>query len=91
MKSLQLLLVVSVGVILVSGRAVENEGKRLIKTSEQDPGQWMDENQIFELKRAKKTFIDITDFGNPAINPDDVNVKGKNMPQAFNLFKRLLE
>ncbi|ODM92510.1 putative leucine aminopeptidase 1 [Orchesella cincta] len=75
MKFLQFLLVASVGAILVSSRAVEQEGKRLIKTSEEDPGQWMDENEIFELIRAHKTFIDITDFDLPAIKPEDVNTK----------------
>ncbi|ODM92511.1 putative leucine aminopeptidase 1 [Orchesella cincta] len=75
MKFFQLLLVASVGVILVSSRAVEQEGKRLIKTSEEDPGQWMDENEIFDLIKAKKTFIDITDSDFPEIKPEDVNIK----------------
>ncbi|CAL8142578.1 unnamed protein product [Orchesella dallaii] len=75
MKFFQLLLVASVGVILVSSRAVEQEGKRLIKTSEEDPGQWMDENEISELIKAKKTFIDITDFDLPPFKPEDVNIK----------------
>lgn len=78
MKTLQLLLVAAVGVILVSSKAVQNEGKRLIKVSEHLPGQWMTEDEILQLIRQKVTFIDITDFGDSHVSPDNVDVHGKS-------------
>jgi len=49
---------------LVSCRTVPENGeeKRLIQTSEGDPGVWMTEDEIFGLIRERKTFMDITDF-----------------------------
>lgn len=35
--------------------------QRLIKTSATLPGEWMTEEQVFELLRAKKNFFDVTD------------------------------
>lgn len=75
MKTFQLLAVAAVAVALVSSRAVE-EGKRLIKTSEDHPGEWMTEEQIVNLIKKKVTFIDITDFDYSKVNPDDVDTHG---------------
>lgn len=40
-----------------------DSGLRLVKTSEEDPGQWVTEAQKFELFTSKNIgFIDITDI-----------------------------
>jgi len=75
MKVLQILLLVSVGVALVSSRATVEDGKRLIKTSEEDPGKWMTEDDIFGLIKTGQTFIDVTDFNYPAADPDTIIAK----------------
>lgn len=75
MKTFQLLVVAAVAVALVSSRAVE-EGKRLIKTSEEHPGEWMTEEQIVDLIKKKVTFIDITDFDYSKVNLDEVDTHG---------------
>lgn len=75
MKTFQVVLIACVGVLLASGKAVEE--KRLIKTSE-DTAEWMTEEQIFGLIKNKVTFIDVTDFNyGKKIAPEEVNVHGK--------------
>lgn len=43
---------------------VEGSSMRLIKTSEEDPGQWMTQEQVDNLARQSRRtkFIDITDI-----------------------------
>lgn len=60
MKVLQIALIVSVGTILVSSVPLEQE-KRLIKTSEDEDPQWLNEDQIWVLIRNRQNFIDLTD------------------------------
>ncbi len=68
------ILIVLLGTILVSARSVtENEGKRLIQTSEEEPARWMTEKEIFQLIQKNKGFMDITDF-------DYSDVKIRNVP-----------
>jgi len=51
------------------------DGKRLIKTSEEDPGSWLNEEGIFALIRSGKTFIDITDIDYSIPDKSKVSVK----------------
>ncbi|ODM98733.1 putative leucine aminopeptidase 1 [Orchesella cincta] len=75
MRSLQILLVVSVGVILVSSIPVE-QGKRLIKTSEEEPAKWMTDDEVWSLINKHQNFIDITDHQDmPVVRPQDVPTK----------------
>ncbi|CAL8109376.1 unnamed protein product [Orchesella dallaii] len=75
MRSLQILLVVSVGVILVSSVPLE-QGKRLIKTSEEEPAKWMTDDEIWSLIEKHQNFIDITDHQDmPVAKPEDVDIK----------------
>lgn len=88
MKVLQVLVIVAVGVLGVSGcpggsrEAVRFEEssssgpKRLIKTSAELPGQWLDEDQIGQLVSKHVNFVDVTDYPNlKEVNPADVNTK----------------
>jgi len=60
MKVSSALLIFSLGVFAVMASPVEKEAKRLIKTSEQDPGTWMTESEVIELALSTKSFVDIT-------------------------------
>jgi len=59
MKLSTVLLVLSLGVLAVVANPV-NE-KRLIKKGANDPGVWLTESEILELKQNGETFVDITD------------------------------
>ncbi|XP_021953333.1 leucine aminopeptidase 1 [Folsomia candida] len=76
---MKLVLVVSLGVALVASCPFGDEeikaGKRLIKTSFEEPGQWMDEDEIWALIMKHQNFIDITDHNFPDIKEGDVNVQ----------------
>lgn len=62
MYSLNLILISVVGITLASSVPLEN-GNRLIKTSENEPGKWLNQEEIFALIRAGQHFVDITDLG----------------------------
>lgn len=81
MKSvIQFVLVASLGAVLVSSfpQNPKDLGKRLIKTSEEEPSKWMDENEIWtNLIQKHVNFIDITDYDEfPASQVNEVNTKG---------------
>ncbi|OXA60778.1 Leucine aminopeptidase 1 [Folsomia candida] len=77
---MKLLILFALSVALVSSSPFErNEftsGKRLIKTSQEGAGQWMDEDEIWGLIAKHANFIDITDHNFPDVKEGDVNVKG---------------
>jgi len=51
--------------------------KRLIKTSAELPGQWLDEDQVGQLIQNHVNFVDITDYQHlKDVEPADVNTKG---------------
>lgn len=64
MKVLRLVLIAVLGIVYVSGSSIvgENQEKRLIQTSEDQPATWMTEDEIFELIERNQGFMDITDF-----------------------------
>lgn len=78
MKGLQLILIASVGAILVSSVPLEQE-KRLIKTSAEGDGEWLTEDQLWQLIRNRRNFIDITDHQDmQRIKPEDMNTSGNS-------------
>jgi len=60
MKISSALLILSLGVFAVVASPIDSDAKRLIKTSEQDPGTWMTEVEVIQLRLSGKTFVDIT-------------------------------
>jgi hypothetical protein len=73
------LLISILGVALVSSCPTNQEqenGKRLIKTSEKEPAQWMDEDQIWSLIEKHQNFVDVTGHNFPDIKPEDINTQG---------------
>lgn len=57
-------IVLSLGVLAVFASPVDKVEKRLIKRSEADPGVWLTESEILNLKENHESFIDITDHPN---------------------------
>ncbi|XP_021945455.1 leucine aminopeptidase 1 [Folsomia candida] len=76
---MKFVLVVALGVALVAscphGDEEAKAGKRLIKTTFEGPGQWMDEDEIWGLISKHQNFMDITDHNFPDIKEGDVNVQ----------------
>jgi hypothetical protein len=54
------MLVASLAIVAALGRP-SHEGKRLIKTSEADPGQWVEQGALLAMKKNGVDFMDITD------------------------------
>jgi leucyl aminopeptidase len=75
MKMIQLILVAMTGLALASALPHGSPNNRLIKTSEDKPAEWMDEQQVWALIERHQNFMDITDTKIPKFNPEDVNVK----------------
>lgn len=80
MKGLKIILVVSLGAIIASSIPVEEQEKRLIKTSEDEDPKWLTEDEIWGfLIRKQRNFIDITDHPDmpTRVKPQDVDTSGK--------------
>ncbi|KAH7133835.1 hypothetical protein EDB81DRAFT_695529 [Dactylonectria macrodidyma] len=64
----------SAGGLQVRGEKARDNGLRLVKTSEEDPGTWMTEEEKFEKLISKKIgFVDITD------TPDLENIRSSRL------------
>lgn len=63
------------GVAVILG-VVRSEGKRLIKTSEHEPPEWLDDAEITALHRNGLRYIDVTNFEYLNVKPGPVNTRG---------------
>jgi len=78
MKTLQVLLIASFGVLLASSIPLEHHGKRrLIKVNEFEPAKWLEEKEIWDLIEKDIKFMDITEMKNfPERKPEISQNKG---------------
>lgn len=86
MKNFRAIFIFSLSVF-AAATLIENDIKRLIKTSEDDPGTWMTEKEIIALKISRIGFIDITDYRGITIeNVTAQNIYGTDL--IFGYFHR---
>ncbi|CAL8109374.1 unnamed protein product [Orchesella dallaii] len=78
MKTLQVFLIASIGILLASAIPLELQGKRrLIKVSEFEPPKWLEEKEIWGLIEKDIKFMDITEIKNfPELKPEISQNKG---------------
>ena len=86
------LLLTSTGIFAIpTERRFHEEKKRLISLSPEDPGTWMDQNEIVQLKKSFKHhgFMDVTSFQTKHLDVKQLKISGTGR-QRFGPYSRNL-
>lgn len=73
--------------LAVYGLPATENGKRLIKTSHEEPAEWMSQAEIWNLIEKHANFIDLTDHDLKEYASKSVSAKGTKIASFFTLQK----